>query len=49
VQVGDTYTAKPGCDKSAEICKTKFDNFINFGGFPDVPGQDRIASTPDAK
>ena len=49
VKVGDTYTALPGCDKTAETCKTKFDIFINFGGFPDVPGQDRVTATPDAK
>lgn len=49
IQEGDTYTAVPGCDKSGSICKSKFDNFVNFGGFPDVPGQDRLTNTPDAK
>lgn len=49
VQIGDAYTAKPGCDKTVATCKTKFDIFVNYGGFPDVPGQDRILSTPDAK
>ena len=49
IQVGDAYTVTPGCDKLEETCKTKFDNFINFGGFPDVPGRDAIAKTPDAK
>ncbi len=49
IQIGDTYTAKPGCDKSGEVCVTKFDNFINFGGFEDVPGQDKILQSPDAK
>lgn len=27
----------PGCDKMAETCKTKFDNFDNFVGFPYIP------------
>lgn len=49
IQVGDTYTALPGCDKTGAICKSKFDNFVNFGGFPDVPGQDKLVETPDAK
>lgn len=38
---GDTFTAYPGCDKTWSTCKSKFDNLINFGGEPDVPGQDR--------
>lgn len=49
IQIGDTYTAKPGCDKTVETCKTKFNIFVNYGGFPDVPGQDRIVQTPDSK
>lgn len=48
IQIGDTYTALPGCDKTIEVCKTKFDNFVNFGGFPDVPGQDKVQQTPDS-
>lgn len=49
ISSGDTYTAKPGCDKSESTCKTKFSNFINYGGYPHVPGQDRLVATPDAK
>lgn len=26
----------PGCDKTMETCKNKFDNVINFGGFPHI-------------
>lgn len=29
--------AYPGCNKKASTCKTKFDNFINFLGFPYIP------------
>lgn len=32
VQIGDTGTARPGCNKEATICKSKFDNLINFRG-----------------
>ena len=27
----------PGCDRSKEICKNKFDNLPNYGGFPFIP------------
>jgi len=49
IKIGDEYTIRPGCNKSKENCVTKFNNFINFGGFPHVPGQDSILQTPDAK
>lgn len=32
VQVGDTFTIKPGCDKSAPMCKIRFSNLVNFRG-----------------
>ena len=49
VEVGDTFTIRPGCDKSFATCKTKFDNAINFRGFPHVPGNDQILRYPDAQ
>lgn len=48
IQLGDQYTMRPGCDLSAETCKTKFNNFDNFGGFPHVPGEDKAFQTPNA-
>ena len=27
----------PGCDRSLDMCKTRFDNAKNFGGFPYIP------------
>lgn len=42
-QVGDTYSAVPGCRKRyQEDCITKHDNVINFRGFPFIPGEDKI-------
>ena len=29
----------PGCDKTKNTCISKFDNFINYGGFPYIPGK----------
>jgi uncharacterized phage protein (TIGR02218 family) len=48
IAIGDVYTMQPGCDKTKETCKNKFDNFINFGGFPTIPGTDATSQTPMA-
>lgn len=40
--VGDAYTLKPGCDKVFETCRDRYDNVINFRGFPHVPGTDEV-------
>lgn len=29
----------PGCDLRRETCKGKFNNLLNYGGFPDIPGR----------
>jgi uncharacterized phage protein (TIGR02218 family) len=44
VQVGDTFEVTAGCDKTFETCKAKFDNVVNFRGFPHMPGNDRAFS-----
>lgn len=49
IQLGDAYTIIAGCDKKKETCISKFSNIANFGGFPDIPGNDVIFQTPDAK
>jgi len=42
IQVGDNYRVNKGCDKSRDACKVGFNNMIRFGGFPDLPGEDRL-------
>ena len=50
ITVGDTLRAYPGCNKLLKTgiaeylgdCKVKFDNVINFRGFPEIPGIDKI-------
>ncbi|MHB0992679.1 MAG: DUF2163 domain-containing protein [Burkholderiales bacterium] len=37
--VGDTFTMSAGCSKSVATCQYKFNNVINFGGFPDLTPQ----------
>ena len=36
IQVGDTFTVQAGCDKTLATCRDKFNNVVNFGGFPDI-------------
>jgi uncharacterized phage protein (TIGR02218 family) len=46
IAVGDLVRIEAGCDKRAETCRLKFGNFLNFQGFPHVPGEDWLASYP---
>lgn len=46
IAAGDKVRIHAGCDKSATICRTKFANFLNFRGFPHIPGEDWLASYP---
>ena len=43
---GDAVYLTAGCDKQAETCKAKFANFLNFRGFPHIPGEDWLTSYP---
>lgn len=45
-QPGDLLRIEAGCDKREEVCRLKFDNFNNFRGFPDIPGEDWLMSYP---
>jgi len=36
-----------GCDKRSETCRTKFDNLLNFRGFPHIPGDDWVTAVPE--
>jgi uncharacterized phage protein (TIGR02218 family) len=48
VAPGDFLRISAGCDKAAATCRVKFGNFLNFRGFPHVPGEDWLASYPVA-
>lgn len=37
---GDRFSLVAGCDKRFETCRKKFDNVLNFRGFPHLPGND---------
>lgn len=36
-EAGDVMLVAPGCDGSVDRCTATFANFINFGGFPNLP------------
>ncbi len=38
VAPGDTLTVTAGCDRTAGMCRTRFDNLLNFRGQPHMPG-----------
>jgi len=46
VAPGDALRLVAGCDRAAGTCRWKFDNFMNFRGFPHIPGEDWLMSYP---
>lgn len=46
VATGDLLRIEAGCDRRAETCRLKFNNFLNFRGFPHIPGDDWLMSYP---
>lgn len=45
--IGDQVRLVVGCNKTGSTCRTKFDNFLNFRGFPHIPGEDWLRSGPN--
>lgn len=43
---GTTVRLTAGCNKQMETCRLKFDNLLNFQGFPDLPGEDWVVAVP---
>ena len=48
VEIGDTLTARAGCDRRFATCQGKFANAVNFRGFPHIPGNDFVLRHPRA-
>ncbi|WP_299838565.1 DUF2163 domain-containing protein [uncultured Paracoccus sp.] len=46
---GDRLRLVAGCDKHAGTCRGKFDNFVNFRGFPHLPSEDWLMSPDRSK
>lgn len=47
IQIGDKFRVSAGCDKSIGACVTKFNNVVNFRGFPWAPTGDQVEDYPD--
>jgi len=37
IVAGDTYAATAGCNRAFETCQQRFNNVVNFRGFPNLP------------
>lgn len=46
IEPGDVIRLTAGCDKRAETCRFKFNNLLNYQGFPDVPEDDWLMVNP---
>lgn len=46
VAPGDALRVEAGCDKRRATCQFKFNNLLNFQGFPDIPGDDWVITDP---
>jgi uncharacterized phage protein (TIGR02218 family) len=42
ITIGDTFSVTAGCDKRFATCRDRFDNGLNFRGFPHIPGNDFV-------
>lgn len=39
---GDSFIVTAGCDKRFATCRNRFNNAVNFRGFPHIPGNDFV-------
>lgn len=46
ISPGDTFAVTAGCDKRFSTCHDRFNNIVNFRGFPHVPGNDFVVRYP---
>ncbi|MFP7673360.1 DUF2163 domain-containing protein [Marivita sp. S0852] len=46
LDVGTQVELVAGCDKRFETCRAKFDNLVNFQGFPDIPQEEWMLVHP---
>ncbi len=47
IAIGDTFSVTAGCDKSLATCRDRFNNVLNFRGFPYIPGNDKVIAYPN--
>ena len=49
IEPGRVLRVTTGCNRLASTCATKFDNILNFRGFPTIPGEDWAMSYPSSR
>ena len=49
LEVGDVIDVVPGCDLSQGTCNTKFNNILNFGGWPYIPTDNPFGGNAGAR
>lgn len=42
IATGDSFVVTAGCDKRFDTCRNRFNNAVNFRGFPHIPGNDFV-------
>lgn len=48
ISIGDTFTITAGCDKQFFTCRDRFNNVVNYRGFPQIPGNDYLIRAANA-
>lgn len=46
ISVGQTINAYPGCNYTPSTCQTRFNNLLNYGGFPQMPDKSLFDGDP---
>lgn len=46
ITLGMVLTVYPGCDRTTKDCQNKFDNLVNYGGVPFLPGKSPFQGDP---
>lgn len=49
IEPGRVLRVTAGCNRLASTCAVKFDNILNFRGFPTIPGEDWAMSYPSSR
>jgi uncharacterized phage protein (TIGR02218 family) len=44
--IGNWVTVYPGCDRVSSTCESKFNNLVNYGGFPHLPTKSPFDGDP---
>ena len=46
INLNQALTAYPGCERTAQVCKDKFNNLLRYGGVPGLPGRSPFDGNP---